>query len=223
MDLVDVPRTTDVLVYCQQTMGVSGMRRNSASDSTMRLTKQIFVERFGEPSKFSFRGQCYDARTPTTPCICGRKIRFCFVTYSGADLKVTLGSCCFKFFATTRLAEILEASQVYLLNVVVETQKAEKRQADRLAFEQSRKRWNKIRREAISRLKAYREATGKGWLPEPLFDLQEAVAAPEPRYRQSSKAAKWFATKTEYLQKKLTEADSNQGIMGHEIPTEHQS
>jgi hypothetical protein len=188
----------------------------------MKLTQTKFVERFGAPSKFAFRGQCYDGRTPTTPCVCGRKIRFCFVTYTGAGLKVTLGSCCFKFFAKTRLADILEASQVYLLNVVVETQKAEKRAADRLAFTQSRKKWNQLRRAAIQRLKAYREATGKTWLPEPLFEVQEAVQAREPRYSQSSKAAKWFEAKTDYIQKKLAEVASVQGTIGNEISTEHQ-
>jgi len=188
----------------------------------MKLTKEIFIEKFGPPARFSFRGQCYDGKTPTTPCICGRKIRFCFIVYTGADQKVVLGSCCFKFFAGTRLADILEASQVYLLNVVVETQKAEKRLADRLAFAQSRKRWNRLRREAISRLRAYRKASGKTWLPEHLWDMEVAVKAPEPRYRQSSKAAKWFLAKTEYLQKKLLEADRVSGTMGNEVSTEHQ-
>ncbi len=188
----------------------------------MKFGQTQFVEKFGDPAKFAFRGQCYDAKTPTTECVCGRKIRFCFIVYTGTEQKITLGSCCFKFFANTRLAEILEASQVYLLNVVVETQKAQRRQAEREAAAESRKRWAAARREAVSRLKAYREATGKGWLPEPLFDLKEALDAPEPRYRQSSKAAKWFVAKTEYLQKKLAEAAPIPGIMGHEITADHQ-
>src|SRR5271170_452336 len=146
-------------------LGLPSLSGDGTATTTMKLTQAIFVERFGDAAKFTFRGQCYDARTPATPCICGRKIRFCFVTYTGADLKVTLGSCCFKFFANTRMADILEASQVFLLNIVVETQKAEKKAADRLAFTESRKRWNSVRKEAISRLKAHREATGKEWLP----------------------------------------------------------
>jgi len=184
---------------------------------------RYFVEKFGDPGKFAFRGQCYDAKTSATECVCGRKIRFCFIVFTGTEQKVVLGSCCFKFFANTRLAEILEASQVYLLNTVVETQKAEKRQAEKLAVIESRKAWLKTRREAALRLKAYRASTGKGWLPEPLFDLKSALDAPEPRYRLSSKAAKWFVAKAEYLQKKLAEAPPEPGIMGHEIPTDHQS
>jgi len=189
----------------------------------MKFTSTQFAERFGPPAKFTFRGQCYDGKTPTTVCICGRKIRFCFITYTGADQKVTLGSCCFKFFANTRLAEILEASQVYLLNVVVETQKAEKRVADQRSFTESRKRWNQIRREAIQRLKAHREATGKTWLPEPLYDVREAVQAPVPQHRHPSAAARWFQAKTEYIQKKLAEVTPVPGIIGDEVTTDHQS
>jgi len=185
----------------------------------MKLTQDQFVEKFGSPAKFSFRGQCYDGRTPTTECICGRKIRFCFIVYTGADQKMVIGSCCFKFFSNARLAEILDASQVYLLNVVVETQKATKRTDDQRTFEESRKRWNKIRREAISRLRAHRKATGKEWLPEDLWDVKMAVEEREPRYRQSSKAAKWFTAKAEYLRTKLAATS----IMEHEVTTHHSS
>jgi hypothetical protein len=187
----------------------------------MKMVQDQFTEKFGNPAKFSFRGQCYDGRTPTTACICGRKIRFCFVAFTGAEQRVVLGSCCFKHFAGTRMADILEAEQVHLLNIVVEAQKAEKRAIERQAFEDSRKVWNKVRREAISLIAAHRKATGKGWLPEALWNIETALASPQPPYRQSTRAAKWFLTKTEYLRKRLAEADQV-GIMGDEVPAHNQ-
>ena len=189
----------------------------------MRLTQEQFVERLGDPAKFSHRGQCYDSRIPNVTCICDRKIRFCFIVYSGTGQKMVIGSCCFKYFAKTRLAEILEASQVFLLNVVVETQKAEKRAADQLLFQNTRKNWNKARREAIKRIREHREATGKKWLPEPLFDIKTLLATPEPTYRHSTKAAKWFEAKAEYLRKKLAEAEPVSGIIGHEATADNPS
>lgn len=187
-----------------------------------RLTQEQFVAKLGDPAKFTHRGQFYDGRTPTTPCICGRKIRFCFIVYTGAKEKVTLGSCCFKYFASTRLFDILEATQVVLLNVVVETQKATKETEEKEAFAKSRKNWNKVRREALSRIAAHRKATGKEWLPEILFDIRAAAAVEAPGYTQPKKASNWFQTKTEFLRKKLAEADKVPGTIGNEIAAKHQ-
>jgi hypothetical protein len=189
----------------------------------MRMTQAQFIERFGNPAKFTFRGQCYDTRVMSTPCVCARNIRFCFIVYSGIGEKITVGSCCFKCFAGTRLVDILEASQIYLLNNVVETQRAEKIAAEKQKLVDSRKLWLKVRREAISRVKAHQKASGKDWLPEPLFDLKTATASPEPLYRRSSQAAKWFLAKAEYLRKRLAEADRVSGTMGHEATADHKS
>lgn len=186
------------------------------------MTTPQFVQTYGSPAKFSFRGQCYDARIPSTMCVCGRKIRFCFIVYSASGQRLTLGSCCFKHFVGTRLADILEASQVYLLNTVVEAQKAARAAAERQAALDSRKAWNQARREALKRIRAHRKASGKKWLPEALWDIQQAVEASQPRYQRSSRAARWFQAKTEYLQKKLAEI-SQTSIMGHEVSADNQS
>ncbi len=187
------------------------------------MTRDQFKTKFGDPATFSFRNQCYDGRTPTTPCLCGRKIRFCFIAWSGTGQKVTFGSCCFKHFSGTRLADILEAAQVCLLNNVVEAQKDAKRTADAKAFRESRKGWNQARREAIKRLAAHRRTTGKIWLPEPLFDVKMSLTAPQPAYKQSSKATAWFLAKATYIKEKLEAADRVSGTMGHEIAVAHKN
>jgi hypothetical protein len=170
------------------------------------LTTAQFAEKYGDPRAYSYRGQFYDSRKASTACICGRHIRFCFLVLTPTGSKITIGSCCFKFFLP--LAEVLEASQVLLLHTTLEEMKAIRETQLREAAASSRTEWNKLRREALKRISAYHKATGKEWLPEVLFDLKVALEASLPQGQPNKRAVRWLRTKAEVLKKKLATADA---------------
>lgn len=186
------------------------------------MERQHFVDKYGDPARFSFRSQCYDAVKPTTVCVCRRRIRFCFIVYTPTDQKLTLGSCCFHLFAGTRLAPVLEASQLLLLNGVYEGMKASKKAEAEHLLKESRSAWVKARREAVQRIRGYKRVTGKAWLPEALYDLDVATRAREPQHNRITSAVTWFQAKTEYLLKKLAEAEPVVVLLPHEEVVKHQ-
>ena len=163
------------------------------------MTTTQFAEKYGDPRAYTYRGQYYDARKASVACICGRHIRFCFLVLTPTGSKITIGSCCFKFF--THLAEVLEASQVLLLHTTLEEMKAIRETRLREAAAASRTEWNKLRREALKRISAYRKTTGKEWLPEAIFDLKIALEAPQPQGQPNKRAIRWLQTKAEVLRK----------------------
>jgi hypothetical protein len=167
------------------------------------LDLRQFTERHGYPGKFIFKGQCYrDSSVAGTNCrLCGHRIRFVYLVHDPAQKSAPIGSCCFKYFEkwNPRLFDELLAATLWLdatlKGVEVDTRLIAKRDKAR----ELQKQWKALRREAVQRIREYRRATGKDWLPENLFILQEEVELRPP----TKSSVRWYSSHINALTEKI--------------------
>jgi hypothetical protein len=94
------------------------------------ITKRIFTLKYGDPSKFFTKGQCYDSGISHSQCaICHRSIRFCYNVRNPQDKGLVIGVCCFRLFRlwNSKLYWELESSKSWLQNTVIAKQRDQRR------------------------------------------------------------------------------------------------
>lgn len=162
----------------------------------------------GYPRTHSYRGY-YDAGSKTSSCAqCGRLIRLCFSLHDAHGKSFVIGSCCFTNYADVGTLIQLRAARL-LLNTQIATAEQETRLHEALdGIRERRKMWGEARRDARALLRAYRQESGKEWLPEDLFMLeQETEREPKP-YKRLGQRLRWFDVQAEKIER-LRKASAN--------------
>jgi hypothetical protein len=166
-----------------------------------------FAQR-GYPSEHRYRGY-YDAGSRTTSCEqCGRLIRLCYSLHDRQTKSFVIGSCCFKNYADLSTLIQLRAARL-LLNTQIAAAEQDARLHEALdGVRERRKLWSEAKRDARALLRAYRQESGKEWLPETLFLLrEEAEREPKP-YKRLGTRLRWFDDQAEKIER-LRKAAAN--------------
>ncbi len=174
------------------------------------LTKEQFVERFGEPTSYLFSGTCYDtsAAAKQACVVCSRNIRFCFIVKRSPlshlpPSKLTLGSCCFGYFEDPKTHQALLDAQGVIQHRAEIIQIETKFYARRADVKTRMEQWRQIRHQALLQVREYRKASGKEWLPEHLFDLSVTATQEPPTYKRTTAALRWYEEQTRRLEEQI--------------------
>lgn len=170
------------------------------------LGKREFTERYGDPAKFVFKGQYYDAgqHSETNCTVCGHIIRYVYILKNPENRSVPLGSCCFGYFEKWNKDDLflpLAAASVLVETVAKAIQDDTKLYNAKADVALRLRDWRRIRREALSKIKAYQKVNGS-WLPKPLFDLQAEVKL------KPGKSLRWFEFHIPALREKIAAAST---------------
>lgn len=175
-----------------------------------------FTERLGCPSSFLFNGTYYDTGVAAKQhcSVCNRNIRYCFILKRKPEstlphVKLTVGSCCFGYFELVpkTYQALLDAQGV--IQHRAEAIEVETKFYSRRADVKSRMRqWQSIKRQALSRVRKFRKASGKEWLPESLFDLSVTATQEPPTYKRTGTAIRWYADQTRKLEEQINKISS---------------
>lgn len=167
------------------------------------MNKQDFMTKVGDPAKFIFRGQCYDAG-PGIPsrrrCVCcDHLIRQVFVLHDSLGHRYYFGSGCIDHFSKWNkpLHKKLKAARIWLRTWIKSKMNDTRQQRKLEALRVSESEYKLMKKQAAAKLKEYHQTTGKQWLPEHLYALQELLGKEKPRPTQ-------FADRAEEFRKYLT-------------------
>jgi hypothetical protein len=165
-------------------------------------------EQRGYTTSHRYRGY-YDSGSKTTACEqCGRLIRLCYSLHDRNMKSFVIGSCCFKNYADQPTLIQLRAARL-LLNTQIAAAEQDARLHEALdGIRERRKLWSEARRDARALLRAYRQESGKEWLPETLFALMtETEREPKP-YKRLGQRLRWFDDQAEKIER-LRKASAN--------------
>jgi hypothetical protein len=170
----------------------------------LMLSLAKFTERYGDPNAFVFKGQCYDAGVHLSKCrVCGRRIRDVYVLKTPDGRSVPLGVCCFHFFENNKdLHDRLLAAWLWLDTSKVATKRDITYYKGKVAIRERARLYKGLRREALAKIRDYKKNTGKEWLPETLFELQEEVSL-RPTAKQPTAVLRWYDQHIVSLQQKI--------------------
>jgi hypothetical protein len=168
------------------------------------LSLAKFTERYGDPGSFIYKGQCYDAGVHHSKCrVCGRSIRDVFVMKTADGRSVPLGVCCFRFFESNKdLHDRLLASWLWLDTSKVAVKKDTTYYKGKAAIRERARLYKGLCKEAQNKIRDYKKSTGKEWLPEPLFELQEEISL-QPTAKQPFAVLRWYDQHIVSLQQKI--------------------
>jgi len=164
---------------------------------------QDFITRVADPVKLEFKGKCYDAGAASQHCsCCHRPIRQVFMLKDQSGTKFYFGSGCIDFFKKWNrpLWKKLDASRTWLHTWIQQEVKATRaaRKSDSLRL--SEQKYSTIKKEAAAAIREYHKKTGKEWLPEHLFVLQNLLNAPKPTLKPASRS-RWLDRRAEEMRK----------------------
>jgi hypothetical protein len=159
-----------------------------------------FTQR-GNPRTHSYRGY-YDSGSRTTSCEqCGRLIRLCYSLHDHHMKSFVIGSCCFRNYADLPTLIQLRAARL-LLNTQIAAAEQDARLHEALdGIRERRKLWGEAKRDARELLRAYRQESGKEWLPETLFLLQQETEREPKPYKLLSRRLRWFDDQAEKIER----------------------
>jgi hypothetical protein len=171
------------------------------------MNRSEFVERHGEPTKFVFKGQYYDAgHSSKTKCaLCGQDIHLVYVLKNDRDRSTPISSCCFTYFKQwnpTVHTQLCAAA--VLLGATIEAEARDKKVfAPMMEVRERREVWRTMKRKALDVIREYKIKTGKEWLPEELFDLKVVAEQTPSDFKRVTSAIRWFQRQTALLETKL--------------------
>lgn len=171
------------------------------------MNRKEFAERYGDPSKFVFNGQFYDAGLSSkAKCtVCGQVIHHVYVLRNDRDRSAPISSCCFAYFKdNTKLYVQLQAAQVLLGVTVAAEERHLKIFGPRLEVRERRESWRRIKRQALDVIREFRKKTGKEWLPEELFDLKVVAEQQPAQFKRATNAVRWYDRQTQTLEQKIS-------------------
>jgi len=162
------------------------------------MNKQEFTTKVGDPAKFLFRGQCYDAG-PGIPsrrrcACCDHLIRQVFVLHDSLGHKFYFGSGCIDHFGKWNkpLHTKLKAARIWLRTWIKAKMHDTRRERRLEALRISETEYKLMKKQAAGAIKEYHRKTGKQWLPENLFNLQAMLGQDKPRPTQFAQRAEEF-------------------------------
>lgn len=172
-------------------------------------SKAVSTGRQSDLADFVFKGQCYDAglHSKTKCALCGRAVRHVYILKDPENRSVPTGSECFSKFKDTnpKLYKELKAAEIWL-NTTIEAEERDKKIFQPRAEVNERiAAWRKLKTQAIRKVRDYRRATGKEWLPESLFELHEAATKMPVAYKRASAAIKFYDEQIQLLKTKIEE------------------
>jgi hypothetical protein len=171
----------------------------------LNMTLEQFITLHGDPARFVFKGQCFDAGSVKTNCrLCHRRIRYVYTLKDADDLTVYIGTCCFRYFEEWNpdLFVSLLAGRILLDTTGLAIQRDIKLYKTRDELKIRQRRWSTLRQQVFTTIRDYKKFTGKEWLPEPLFELKNEVEQ-EPRATRPNNIIKWYDQHTAVLFKKI--------------------
>ncbi len=160
-------------------------------------------------STYRFNGKCYDTGSEgKQPCeLCHRTIRFVYtVVVEGNEReKLQIGSCCFGVFEqdNPKLHQALQYAKGYLQSTTDSKESAIRLYGRRDDVRSRMEQWRQVKRLALSQVRKYRKETGKPWLPEVLFELEQTASQVPPAYKKSGNALRWFEAQTRKMQDQI--------------------
>lgn len=164
-------------------------------------------------SVYRFNGKCYDTGSEgKQPCdLCHRTIRYVYtVVEEGNEReKIQIGSCCFTVFEqdNPKLYQALQYAKGYLQSTVDAKESAIRLYGRRDDVHSRMEQWRQIKRQALSQVRKYRKETGKPWLPESLFELEQIALQKPPVYKKSGNALRWFEGQTRKMQEQIAKTE----------------
>ena len=175
------------------------------------LTREQFVEQYGEPTSYLFNGTYYDtgAAAKQQCGLCNGNIRFCFIIKRSPlsplpPSKWTIGSCCFGYFdADQKTHQALMDARGVIQHRAEAVEAETKFYARRSDMKTRMREWQRIRHQALLQIREYRKASGKEWLPEHLFDLSVTVEKEPPTYKRTGTTIRWYEEQTRRLEDQI--------------------
>lgn len=166
-----------------------------------------FTERCGDPAKFVFNGQYYDAglQSKTKCTACGQEVHLVYVLKNDRNRSVPFSSCCFVYFKqwNPKVHTQLCAAAV-LLGATIDAEARDKKIfAPQMEVRERRETWRGMKRKALDIIREYKVKTGKEWLPEQLFDLKVVAEQTPAEFKRVANAIRWYERQTATLESKL--------------------
>lgn len=165
-------------------------------------------ERYGDPASFVFKGQCFELgrSSDAKPCaICERPIRRCYMIHApSSSSKFLIGSECFRLFKDLDLFKKLQAAAIWLQTTIEAEERDTRTYQPRAEVSDRMAAWRKLKQEALRKIRDYRKATGKEWLPENLYELNEAATRMPVTYKRANAAVKWYDQQILILETKIS-------------------
>lgn len=157
---------------------------------THQIAKK-FIERLGDPSRWTYLGECIELDQPTGRCVCDHPIRYLFPIYGpNAGETAMVGSECIENFAgyNPELYNQLTAAKEQLERRIADAVKAAREARQKAEANYHTEENTQLRNIARSRMRHYREHGTR--LPESLYRLSCEILAGIPRYKRVSSYAK---------------------------------
>ncbi len=167
------------------------------------MKKSDFIARVADPLKLEFKGKCYDAGADRQTCTCCRRsIRQVFMLKDQSGTKFYIGSGCIDHLKRWNrpLWVKLDAARTWLHTWIQQEVKATRAAHKVNSLRVSEQKYAAIKKEAAAAIREYHRTTGKQWLPEHLFVLQNLLNAPKPTLKPDSRS-RWFERRAEEMKR----------------------
>jgi hypothetical protein len=163
-----------------------------------KFTKAEITKRLGyAPEDLEFKGQAYDAG-PGNPQRCqltGGRVRYCFTIkpLSGQG-RITIGVGAFEYLRrwNGELYTKLVKGREWLMIMVNATDRDIRKSGHKTARQTTEAHFKMLRTTAKARLQQHRHSTGKEWMPEALFNLNEVVSRTRPMFKYEYMLNRWL-------------------------------
>lgn len=155
-------------------------------------------------ASLTFKGQCYASHSKAKCTLCGRDISRVYILKDPENRSVPTGSECFRLFKDTDLFKQLQAAAVWLQTTIAAEEADTKMYQPRAEVNERMTTWRKLKTEALRKIRDYKHQTGKAYLPEPLFDLQEVATKLPIAYKRPAAAMKWYDTQIQVLSERIS-------------------
>jgi hypothetical protein len=161
-----------------------------------------FIQRLGDPSKWTFEGEIIDLGAPTGKCTCDHPIRYVFVIHGPEGRTAPVGSECINHFQAynPELWQKMNAALDAYWERIRATEKAAREAQQQKEAAEAKIPYETARQEAWNCINAYKQKhPASYWLPSDLYSLRCKLTAPAPQYKRTKSYITFYQRETKEM------------------------